>query len=131
MNIDLLNWHLPEAEQRANMAAVHIASAEDIEALILPAKRKDCWENCAILLASLDNSRLLPFLPRLMEWYQDMNWPGFELIDRRVKQLPYNTLRVAVADALRKATSEHDSEWHENLQSAFDDLENGDNEVSM
>lgn len=42
MNIDLLNWHLPEAEQRANMAAVHIASAEDIEALILPAKRKDC-----------------------------------------------------------------------------------------
>ena len=120
MNIELLSWHLPEHEQRANMAALKIDSDEVLQALLLPVGMKDCWQNCAVVLASLDNSRLLPFLPELLEWYKDMNWPGFDIINRRISLYPNFVLQEAVDDALRRAADEHDVEWYENLQTAFE-----------
>lgn len=61
IDIGSLSWHFPIGEQHANMAKIQILSDDEIEMLILPSRRQDCWENCAVLLSALDDARLVPF----------------------------------------------------------------------
>lgn len=83
--------------------------------LILPAGQKNNWEDCARRLAALPDDVLRPLLPELMEWFQDLNWPGAEAITRRLEALPAQELRAAIAGAREIAAARRDDEWLENL----------------
>lgn len=119
INIDSLSWDLPEEQQRQNIARICIESDDDIKMLILPYQKQRCWENCAILLSKLDDDVLIPFIPQLLEWYKDLNWPGLDIIHKRIKQFPSDVVNVALASALNIAKTEDDEEWVENLHSVF------------
>ena len=86
-----------------------------IHSLILPFGRKDCWQECAQQLAGMTDEALNPFLPDLMEWFQDLNWPGTEIIARRLEALPEEKLRKAFEIAKARASAQRDDEWLENL----------------
>lgn len=121
IDINSLSWHLPIEEQRRNMAKLKITSA-DVSHLILPFQKQDCWENCANLLSALSDDELIPFLPQLLEWYKDLNWPGIEVINHRIMKIPAHLLKTALTSALHHAQSENDEEWYENLSDSFHTL---------
>lgn len=119
IDIDTLDWSLPDSEQYANIVRYQPVSDNEIPWLILPFRKKNCWKNCAILLSTIDNSRLIPYLPQILEWYKDLNWPGFEIIAKRIKRFSNEQISKAVRIASDKALSENDMEWYENLLCSF------------
>ena len=119
IDIDALNWNYPNNEQYTNTIGRKAIDDDEISSLILPYRKKECWENCARLLSTIDNSRLIPFLPQILEWYKDMNWPGFRIISERMKSFAAYQISDAVHTALHKAVSENDMEWYENLLCSF------------
>lgn len=45
------------------------------------------WDNCAKVLSMKTNAELEPYMIELMEWIQDMNWPGAFCILERLKAM--------------------------------------------
>ncbi len=119
IDIDSLSWHLPIEKQHANLSKIQNLSDDDIEMLILPSRKQECWENCAILLSTLDDARLIPFLPKILEWFKDLNWPGIDVISNRIAELPLHIVKGALTVALCNAENENDEEWYENLFYSF------------
>lgn len=61
---------------------------DDLSLLILPSangESKGVWENCARALSEISDARLEKYLPSLLEWLQDLNWPGALIILDRLK----------------------------------------------
>lgn len=121
LEMNSLSWKLPEDEQRRNIRNLQIESDDDIRKLILPYRRQECWENCALALASLDDATILRFLPELLEWFKDLNWPGVNIVHSRILKLPKEEVHSVLANVLLKASIEKDEEWIENLHTAFDE----------
>lgn len=48
---------------------------------------KSTWDNCAKVLSMKTNAELEPYMIELMEWIQDMNWPGAFCILERLKAM--------------------------------------------
>ena len=119
IDIDMLDWNLPNNEQSANISGYQPVSDNEIPCLILPFRKKNCWKNCAILLSTIDNSRLVPFLPQILEWYKDLNWPGFEIISKLIHRFADEQIEEAVRIALQRSSLENDMEWYENLLYSF------------
>lgn len=53
---------------------------EDLSLLILPPATPDVWECCAQVLVEKSDEALEPHLEKILEWIQDLNWPGALLI---------------------------------------------------
>lgn len=49
---------------------------------------KTIWENCASILCSKTDDELIPYIKSLLEWLQDMNWPGAWQILERIEKIP-------------------------------------------
>lgn len=112
----MLSWHnCGETRQKAILSIMQAVDF-DYTALILPQGRKDCWEECATVLCTLNNEKILDLLPNLLVWLKDMNWPGADAIFSRLKQIPYNTLCQAIKLAIAEAKKINDEEWINNLQ---------------
>lgn len=87
----LLSWNRTREQQIKGLKL-----AQDISYLkcfILPIYKfdneiisKDIWENCAKILSSKSDEELHPYLYDLLEWLQDLNWPGAELILERLNK---------------------------------------------
>lgn len=44
---------------------------------------KDIWKTCARALYEIPDERLMKYLPALLEWLEDLNWPGaYAILDR-------------------------------------------------
>lgn len=46
---------------------------------------KGVWENCAKIIATKNDNELEPYLINLLNWLQDINWPGALIILKRLK----------------------------------------------
>ena len=81
-----LSWHSRFGEQ---LQGIELAKEiDDLSLLILPCangESKGLWENCARALYVMSDDRLEPYLPSLLEWLQDLNWPGALIIMDRLK----------------------------------------------
>ena len=122
IDIDSLNWSLPIDEQRSCMMKMLPLTDEEIKSIILPPGKQACWANCAILLSSVDDVTIDAFLPQLLEWYKDLNWPGVEIIHKRLLKLPVRQLESALISTLHNAAIEKDDEWLYNLSEMFADM---------
>lgn len=81
VNIDeimkLIDWNQTDENQQKG-----IEMAKDVKcinAFILPLHantNKNVWDNCAIILSKRTDEELRPYLSNLMEWLEDLNWPG-------------------------------------------------------
>lgn len=75
--LNLLDWNNSRAEQDKG---IKLAKEEkDIRPFLQPGSQehnKNVWDNCAVILSERSDEELSPYLIELLEWLQDMNWPG-------------------------------------------------------
>lgn len=64
---------------------------------------KSAWDNCAKVLCKKTDEQLEPYLCGLLEWIQDINWPGAMLILGRLKHFSGIKLKEPVENAVKKA----------------------------
>lgn len=77
---------------------------------------KPIWDNCALILYKKSDKELLPYIDKLLEWLQDLNWPGALIIFKRLQIFSKDLLRIQYENALKVARNKKDIVWLENLQ---------------
>ena len=79
-------------------------------------KSKSIWEPCAKVIADRSDEELVPYLPFLFEWVQDLNWPGSESILNRLAKMPKALTEETLKYSKSRAENEHDEIWLEWLK---------------
>ena len=54
---------------------------------------------------------LEPYIFLLLEWLQDANWPGFDIIFNRIKSMPVNLVSNAYSYSIKQAVRQEDEMW--------------------
>lgn len=115
--MDMLDWHMPLEIQSKG-----ISFARNIETIIpfiqplTPKHNKNVWENCAVIIAENSDEKLKPHLVELLEWLQDMNWPGaFCILNRLQRYSDNNSIYRAINVCIEKAKDCGDEAWESNL----------------
>ena len=96
------------------------ADEYDVAELILPAGEKSLFQRCAFIISKMPIDFIAKHAVELMEWFQDLNWPGVDEIFVALSQLPEDELNVAVNKSLEIARNTQDEEWDYNLHLKFD-----------
>lgn len=94
--------------------ATGIREAQNIEYLSIlfqPIESKSVWENCARVLASKTDDTLAKYQYQMLEWLQDMNWPGAQIIFDRLLEMPASMLSMPFQYSLKKAQALNDEPW--------------------
>lgn len=116
--MDLLDWNnsMEKQEQGVKLAK----NVKCINVFLQPGNRyygKNVWENCAKILSARSNEELSPYLIELMEWLQDMNWPGAFCILNRLKGMVNEQLfQHSYTICLKYAQALDDEVWESNLR---------------
>lgn len=77
---------------------------------------KNIWENCAIILSEKEDELLTPYLFQLLDWLQDLNWPGACIILERLQSYrKYKMLSMAIEDRIVVANVLGEEVWLANL----------------
>lgn len=79
-----------------------------------PIESKNVWENCAKIIVSKSDEELDKYVFFLMEWLQDENWPGFDIILNRLKTMPESMIVGDYGYFIKKAVKV-DIDWLERL----------------
>ncbi|MBR2343852.1 MAG: DUF5071 domain-containing protein [Clostridia bacterium] len=102
--MDMLDWQMPPEIQ-----AKGISLARNTETIVpfiqplTPRHSKNVWENCAVIIAEKSDEILNPYLVQLLEWLQDLNWPGaFCILNRLQKYSDNNSIHSAINDCIKK-----------------------------
>ena len=90
---------------------------------------KNVWENCALVLSEKEDDLLWPYLSRLLDWIQDLNWPGAIIIFERLKKYQkYEYLVEEIQDSIKIAKALNDEIWLENLSKLLCSFQNNKNQ---
>ena len=115
--MDMLDWNMPIDVQRKG-----VNSAKEINTIVpfiqplTPRHNKNVWENCAIIISEESDNDLKPHLVKLLEWLQDMNWPGAIRIFARLREYSDDrSLVQAIIISMEKARLSGDKVWEKNL----------------
>lgn len=73
--IEKLSWDTPVEEKEDAIQKLYYIKEEDLHLLLQPIS-KSYWDEAAELVISLGYPRVNSILPGLLEWIQDINWPG-------------------------------------------------------
>lgn len=115
--LDMLDWHMPsEIQSKGILLAKKVDTIIPFIQPLTPMHNKNVWENCAVIIAEKDDNYLKPYLIELLEWLQDMNWPGaFHILERLQKFSDDNSIRSAINICVEKANTCNDEVWKNNL----------------
>lgn len=116
--MDLLDWNNSMEKQEQG-----IALAKDVKCInvfLQPCSKnynKNVWDNCAKILSARSNEELSPYMIELMEWLQDMNWPGaFCIFDRLKGMVNEQLFQYSYTICLKCARALDDETWESNLR---------------
>lgn len=115
--MDLLDWNnsIDKQEQGIGLAQ----NVKCINVFLQPSSNaygKNVWDNCAKILSERTNEELSPYLIELMEWLQDMNWPGaFCILDRLKRMINDPLYQYSYNICLKCAKALEDEAWENNL----------------
>ena len=119
-----LNWNSSFGEQ---LEGIKIArNLDDLSLLILPyadGESKNVWENCARALYEISDERLEKYVPELLEWLEDLNWPGALIILDRLKLFSGEKLEKPFVDRFTYARNLNNEEglmWLDYLSELLD-----------
>ena len=109
----MLDWNESiETQQQGIELAKNINS---INVFIQPLHQgcsKNVWDNCAIILADKSDEVLSPYSINLLEWIEDINWPGAMTILERLKQFSdVEMLSFAVVECAKRAKAVDGETW--------------------
>ena len=91
----------------------------DLEGLILPARCKPIYPFCATIISCAPRGYIEYHAADLMEWFQDLNWPGADIIADVLRSLPKRVLDDALEKARHRAELNNDEEWLWGLEQVF------------
>lgn len=115
--LDMIDWRKPSETQSKGISLA--SKFENIVPFIqplTPKHNKNVWENCAVIISQKSDEEIKPYLVELLEWLQDMNWPGaFCILDRLCKYSDNNTIFEAINTCIEKAKESRDDVWNSNL----------------
>ncbi len=118
--LNLLKWENKSKDQQKGIELGK--NLKCINAFILPIKpySKEIWENCAKILYSKEDIELEEYLFDLLEWLQDLNWPGALIIEERLNKYKKDIkMKTAIEESLLKSKLEKDKEWEKNLLTMY------------
>ena len=116
--MDLLDWNnsIERQEQGIEMAK----DVKCINVFLQPCSKnydKNVWDNCAKILSARSNEELSPYMIELMEWLQDMNWPGaFCIFDGLKGMVNEQLFQYSYTICLKCAQALDDETWESNLR---------------
>lgn len=112
--MDLIDWNKSEKEQAEGIELAK--NIENINVFLQPCN-KNVWDNCAKNLSERTDEELTPYLIELLEWLQDLNWPGaFCIFDRLQKYAYASSYNFAWNICLKYAQALEDDVWKSNLE---------------
>lgn len=99
-------------ERERGLKAAH--TINDLSIFLQPDEfgNKLIWEQCATILAEKSDEKLEPYLAGLLEWLQDMNWPGATIILNRLLYFSGKELSSAVVKAVKSAINQNNGFGH-------------------
>lgn len=115
--LDMLDWHMPsEIQTKGISLAKNAGTIIPFIQPLTPKHNKNVWENCAVIIAEKSDEDLKPYLGELLEWLQDMNWPGaFCILNRMQKYSDRDSICNAINACIEKAKECRDEVWESNL----------------
>jgi hypothetical protein len=118
--MDMLDWNNSEETQRKGIELAK--NIKSINAFVLPMNPgKSVWENCAIILANKPDEILNPYLFRLLEWIEDINWPGALIVLDRLKNFfETEKLSFCVQESVRQAKATNNKIWLGSISKLLD-----------
>lgn len=122
MNVDeiicLLDWNKSLDEQAEGIKMAK--QVENINVFLQPCPKnynKNVWDNCAKVLSERTDKELSPYLVELLEWLQDLNWPGaFCIFDRLQKYADEASYNQALNTCFKYVQATQDDIWAYNLR---------------
>jgi len=123
----MLNWQSSFDDQQKGIKLAR--SINDLSLLILPCangESKGIWENCARALYEIPDDQLEKYLPSLLEWLQDLNWPGALIILDRLKIFSGEKLKRPFIDRFTSVNNLNNEEglmWLDYLSELLDNEE--------
>jgi hypothetical protein len=109
----LLDWNNPQSEQEKGRDLAK--DVECINVFLQPLSEhfnKNVWDNCARILEKRSDRELQPYLPFLLSWVEDMNWPGAEIILERLKEYRADSkLHLFLKEKIREANALDKINW--------------------
>ena len=91
-----------------------IREARKIKSLSIfmqPIEYKLSWKNCAKVICEKTDKELNSYKYEMLEWLQDLNWPGAFLIMERLEKMNPQLLLNATIYAVKQALLLKDNEW--------------------
>ncbi len=116
-----LSWNNPEeVQEKGRRLASKIGYLGFLFQPQVGGESKSLWENCAMVLSERDDGKLSPWLLQCFLWLRDMNWPGAEIIRKRLSLFKDSgRLNSETAKAERIARIVGDTEWLEELENMW------------
>ena len=112
--MSLLDWNRNMSDQ--DLGVKLASKINDIRAFLQPGYPygKRVWEGCARILADRSDEELAPYLCELLEWLEDLNWPGCFVIINRLIHFNADYLVDCFLNAINVAQKrpDDDKEWY-------------------
>lgn len=110
--MEMLHW---QSSLEIRLTGLKLArQVKDLHVFLQPMEygHKAVWDNCAIVLAERTDTELKPYLTGLLEWLQDMNWPGAEdIFERLLEYKDLDALIQALDKCVNHAVDTDDNAW--------------------
>ena len=97
-----------EVQEEAIREARKIKS---LSVLMQPVEYKLSWGNCAKVICEKTDEELNHYTYEMLEWLQDLNWPGAFLIMERLEKMDPQLLLNVTICAVKQALLLKDNEW--------------------
>ena len=111
MSIDNLNESIPEHIRKETMERIIGDRNFNLANLMFPLRKKDCWHFCALTIKEINNERLYIHTFKMIEWLQDINWPGALIVLKKLATFPPDILEPNIKKAKFAAELAEDSLW--------------------
>jgi hypothetical protein len=120
--MDMLDWNESlEIQEKGRELAKNIRSINVFLQPGNPGNCKNVWDNCAKILAARSDETLKPYLIDMLEWLEDLNWPGALIILDRLKNYSeVDMLFWALEECVKEATALDKEVWLCNLSELLD-----------
>lgn len=116
--MSLLDWNKSITDQEKGIKMAE--NVENVNVFLQPCNKnynKNVWDNCAKILSERTDEELSPYLVELLEWLQDLNWPGaFCILERLQKYRDKSSYDRAFNTCLKYARAVNDDVWESNLR---------------
>ena len=107
-------YEMLDEEQPTEVQEEAIREARKIKSLSVlmqPVEYKWSWENCAKVICEKTDEELNSYTYEMLEWLQDLNWPGAFLIMERLEKMDPQLLVYDAIYKVKQALLLKDNEW--------------------